>query len=149
MYNAAERATPPKAEKKKPDYYQPDELTRIIHALDCATLKWKAITYILIDTGCRRGEVMGLKWESVDLSSRILTIERALLYTPQTGIFEGPPKNGESRTIRIAPEAADMISSWKIAQDKMRTAAGQLWAETGYVFTKENGTPTKHTETVR
>ena len=44
MYNAAERATPPKAEKKKPDYYQPDELTRIIHALDCATLKWKAIT---------------------------------------------------------------------------------------------------------
>ena len=141
MYNAAERATPPKAEKKKPDYYQPEELTKIIHALDGAPLKWKAITYILIDTGCRRGEAMGLKWESVDLSNRIITIERALLYTPQTGIFEGPPKNGESRTIRIAPETAEMISNWKIEQEKMRTAAGQLWTETGYVFTKENGNP--------
>ena len=67
MYNAAERATPPKANKKKPDYYQPDELNKIIRALDTAPLKWKTITYILIDTGCRRGEAMGLKWDSIDL----------------------------------------------------------------------------------
>ena len=87
MYNAAERATPPKAEKPKQDYYQNDEMTEIIRALDNAPLKWKTITYILIDTGCRRGEVMGLKWESIDLSSNILTIERALLYTPETGIL--------------------------------------------------------------
>ena len=141
MYNAAERATPPKAEKPKQDYYQNDEMTEIIRALDNAPLKWKTITYILIDTGCRRGEVMGLKWESIDLSSNILTIERALLYTPETGIFEGPPKNGESRTIRIAPETAAMIKEWKKAQDAMRVEAGNMWNDTGYVFTKGTGAP--------
>jgi integrase len=113
MYNAAERATPPKAEKTKPDYYQPEVLNKIIRALDDAPTKWKCITYILIDTGCRRGEVMGLKWESLDLKNNIITIERALLYTPETGVFEGPPKNGMSRTIRIAPETVAMLLNWK------------------------------------
>ena len=141
MYNAAERATPPKAKKKKPDYYQPEELNKIIRALDTAPLKWKTITYILIDTGCRRGEAMGLKWESIDLDNNIFTIERALLYTPETGIFEGPPKNGESRTIRFAPETSAMLKSWKKEQEHMRQAAGPLWTETGYVFTKATGEP--------
>jgi hypothetical protein len=43
MYNAAERATPPKAEKKKPDYYQPEVLNKIIRALDDAPTKWKCM----------------------------------------------------------------------------------------------------------
>ncbi len=84
---------------------------------------------------------MGLKWESIDLSSNILTIERALLYTPETGIFEGPPKNGESRTIRIAPETVAMLKEWKKAQDAMRVEAGNMWNDTGYVFTKGTGDP--------
>lgn len=141
MYNAAAKATPPKAKMKKPDYYQPDEMIRIIRALDSAPIKWKTIAYILIDTGCRRGEVMGLKWESVDLDSEIITIERALLYTSATGIFEGPPKNGESRTIRIAPETASLLRAWQEEQDDMRRNAGKLWKESGYIFTKENGDP--------
>ena len=141
VYNAAERASPPKAEKKKPDYYQPEELSEIIRALDNAPIKWRAITYILIDTGCRRGEAMGLKWESIDLEDDILTIERALLYTPETGIYEGPPKNGESRTIRIAPETSALLKEWKTEQDRLRMAAGPIWTETGYVFTKPDGNP--------
>ena len=84
---------------------------------------------------------MGLKWESIDLDNNIFTIERALLYTPETGIFEGPPKNGESRTIRFAPETSAMLKLWKKEQDHMRQAAGPLWTETGYVFTKATGEP--------
>ena len=38
-------------------------MKEIIETLDKdAPLRWKAITYLLIDTGCRRGEIMGLKW---------------------------------------------------------------------------------------
>ncbi len=98
----------------------------------------KTIAYILIDTGCRRGEVMGLKWECIDLDSEIITIERALLYTPATGIIEGPPKNGESRTIRIAPETVSLLRAWREEQNAMRRSVGKLWTETGYNFYKRN-----------
>ncbi len=76
-----------------------------------------------------------------NLENRIITIERALLYTPETGIFEGPPKNGMSRTIRIAPETTAMLVQWKTEQDKQKEVVGKLWNETGYVFTKETGHP--------
>ena len=141
MYNAAERATPPKAGKSKPDYYQPEVLDQIIRALDGAPTKWKTITYLLIDTGCRRGEAMGLKWESVDFRNELVTIERALLYTAETGTFEGPPKNGESRVVRIAPETAAMLKAWKKVQDQQKRDSGDRWIDTGYVFTRESGEP--------
>lgn len=141
MYNAAEKASPPKAGKKMPDYYQPEVLDKIIRALDEAPIKWKAITYLLIDTGCRRGEAMGLKWESVDFQNDLISIERALLYTAETGIFEGPPKNGESRVVRIAPETAAVLKEWAAVQAQQRKDSGDRWVETGYVFTSETGEP--------
>ena len=60
-YNPASKATPPRVQRKTPDYYQPDEMNDILNTLERAPIKWKAITYLLIDTGCRRGEIMGLK----------------------------------------------------------------------------------------
>ncbi|BAK97428.1 hypothetical protein OBV_02300 [Oscillibacter valericigenes Sjm18-20] len=60
-YNPAAKATPPKPRRKEPNYFQPDVLDGILDELDHAPLKWRTITYLLIDTGCRRGEAAGLK----------------------------------------------------------------------------------------
>ena len=78
-YNPAAKATPPKAKKSRPDYYQPDEVDDILCALEYAPIKWRTITYMLLDTGCRRGEIMGLPWSNVDLDTGIIVIDRALL----------------------------------------------------------------------
>ena len=138
-YNAAAKATPPKVRQKKPDYYQPDVLNRIIRELDRAPLKWKAITYLLIDTGCRRGEAVGLKWECVDLEEGIITIERTLSYTAKTGIYEGPTKTGNTRVLRIAPQTLEILLEYKEEQEANRRKYGKDWINTGYVFTRENG----------
>ena len=61
-FNPAAKATPPKVQKSSPDYYQPEEMDLILDALEKAPIRWKAITYLLIDTGCRRCEIMGLIW---------------------------------------------------------------------------------------
>lgn len=61
-YNAASRATLPRAKKKPINYFQPKDIQRIIQALESEPLKWKTITHLFIVTGARRGEIMGLKW---------------------------------------------------------------------------------------
>lgn len=138
-YNAAAKATPPKAVRNKPDYYQPDELDEILDALENAPLKWKTIVYLLIDTGCRRGEVMGLKWSCVDLDAGVLTIERALLYSPERGIYEGPPKNGHTRCVHIAPETQALLRQYREEQMRRKALMGDRWQETGFVFTRDDG----------
>lgn len=138
-YNPAAKATPPRVQRKDPDYYQPEQIDRILEALDTAPLKWRTITYLLIDTGCRRGEAMGLKWESVDLASGVITIERALLYSAKRGVYEGPPKNGKSRTIKISPETLALLKQYRAGQMELRLANGDRWVDSGYVFTRDNG----------
>ena len=139
QFNPAAKATPPKAQRKAPDYYQPETITQILDALDAAPLKWKTATYLLIDTGCRRGEAMGLKWDSLDFDSGIMTIERALLYSPQRGVYEGTPKTGKSRILKLAPETLALLAEWKAVQAEARAVYGDAWIDTGFVFTQDNG----------
>ena len=138
-FNAAAKATPPKVERKTPDYYQPEIVHTILDALEAAPLKWKLATYLLIDTGCRRGEVMGLKWQDVDLNEGIINVKRALLYVTGKGVYEGPTKTDRERVLRIAPETLDLLKRWKDEQARMCSSYGDSWVETGYVFTRDNG----------
>ena len=61
-------------------------MDEILEALEHVPSRWKAITYLLIDTGCRRGEVMGLKWEKLNLETGLIVIDTALLYSPSRGV---------------------------------------------------------------
>lgn len=83
----------------------------------------------MIDTGCRRGEAAGLKWESIDLSTGITTIERELLYSRQNGVYESTTKTGKSRVMKIAPETMQLLVKWKAEQDGLRKAYGDAWID--------------------
>lgn len=138
-YNAAARATPPKVERGRANYYQPNEMDQILDALESAPLKWKTITYLMIDTGCRRGEIMGLKWESIDMDTGVIMVENALLYTKSKGTYNGPTKTGRVRALKLAPQCMDLINKWKEAQLELKEKCGDRWEENGYVFTRDDG----------
>ena len=87
-YNPAEKATPPKVTRKEVNYFQPDELCRILDALDAEPIKWRTIVNLLIVTGCRRGEIAGLKWKNVDFKNSKIKIDSTLLYSTDRGIYE-------------------------------------------------------------
>ena len=72
-------------------------------------VKWKAMSYIHIDTGCRRGELMGLQWNCVDLDKGIMMIQQALLYTKDKGTYVGPPKTAQPRAICLSPETIGVL----------------------------------------
>lgn len=138
-YNPAAKATPPKAAKKEADYFQPEEVMEIVKALEDAPVKWKAMAYILIDTGCRRGELMGLQWSNVDLDKGIMMIKQALLYTKAKGVYVGPPKTGRPRAVCLAPETIAVLKKWKTEQLRTKIRHGDVWQDTGFVFTKDDG----------
>ena len=138
-YNPAAKATPPKVSKKEADYFQPEEVAEIVKALQDVPIKWKAMTYILIDTGCRRGELMGLQWHCVDLDKGIMMIKQALLYTKDKGVYIGPPKTGRPRAVCLAPETIEVLKKWKTEQLRTKIRHADIWQDTGFIFTKDDG----------
>lgn len=138
-YNAASKATPPKATKKAPNYFQPETISEILKALEAEPLKWQLITHLLLVTGCRRGEIMGLKWEKVDFQMNQITIDQALITSPSMGVYESTTKTSNIRYLSLPLETMSLLKQYRREQLKLQIANGDRWLHTGYVFTQDNG----------
>lgn len=140
-YNAAAKASAPKQSRHTANYFQPDEIAAILDALDDEPIKWHTITHLLIVTGCRRGEIMGLKWAKVDLEQRKLRIDNALLQSKENGIYEAPTKTNDHRVLTIPAETVALLRRYRAWQNEQRLLNGDRWHETDYVFTTDDGRP--------
>ena len=70
------------------------------------------ILQLLITTGLRRGECIGLQWQDVDFDTRIIRVERAVTYTPESGIVVAPPKTATSiRTIPLVESTTNLLKA--------------------------------------
>lgn len=140
-YNAASKATPPKVVRKEVNYFQPDEIAAILDALESEPLKWRMITHLLIVTGCRRGEIMGLKWEKIDWENRRIKVDTNLLYSKERGLYEDTTKAGNVRYIPLADETLQLLHKFRAEQNRLRLINGDRWQDTGFVFAQDNGLP--------
>lgn len=146
--NVATKAKPPRQGGHEAGFLEMDELHAIMEAGKKEPLKWQAILHLLIATGGRRGEILGLRWTDIDMSNRVLHFCNNLLYSNATdkdgnrkGVYASTLKTRESRYVSVAPEVLELLQKWKDEQNNMRLFMGDNWQETGYVFTQENGTP--------
>lgn len=140
-YNPAAKATPPAAEPYEPDYFQPNDITRILEALEEEPIKWRTMITLLITTGARRGEIMGLKWSKVDLDNQQIKIDASLSHVPGVGIYDGPTKTKNTRYVGIPAEMVLLLRKCRAWQIEQRLLYGDMWVESDYVFTKNTGGP--------
>lgn len=140
-YNPVSRATPPPSARQEPDYFQPAELARILEALESEDIRHRTMIHLFIVTGCRKGEILGLKWGKVDFENQQIRIDSCLSYLSGVGVYEGPTKTRNTRYIPIPAETAALLRRYKAWQIEQRLMAGEQWHDTGYVFTRANGEP--------
>lgn len=140
--NPADRVELPKAERKEVNYFQADEVKAIAEALKAEPIKWQTITHLLLITGARRGEILGLKWNSIDFDNNQLHICNNILYTPDRGIYEDTPKTARSnRFITVPDETIELLKKYRLWQNQERLRLGEYYEYSGYVFTQDNGKP--------
>ena len=138
-YNAAAKATPPKVEKHDPNYFQPEDITAILKALDTEPLKWQLITHLMIVTGCRRGEIMGLQWEKVDFENSRVKIDKSLVSSKSKGTYLGNTKTSDIRYLNLPKETIELLRLHKREQLRLQIANGDRWRHSGFVFTTDDG----------
>lgn len=74
------------------------------------------IIVLMLDTGCRRGEIAGLKWKNVNLETGEILIDNNRVYVGQGKTIDTAPKTGRSRTIILNPQALAVMKKWRAEQ---------------------------------
>lgn len=140
--NVADSADPPKqtARRREMKTWRADELRSFLESARDNRLypAW----LVLSTTGMRRGELLGLRWQDVELEAGRLSIRQSLVasgkYEPR---FEEPKTDRGRRSIPLPPEATATLRSWRAQQAQERLQWGPAWTDSGLLFTREDGTP--------
>lgn len=141
QFNAAAKATPPKLDRKEAETFQPEEVEQIRDCLEQEPLKWKVAAHLLLISGARRGEVLGLKWDKVDWENNQIKIDRSLLYASDRGIYEDSTKTRTIRFIKLPDETMQLLQQYQKWYIEQKLINGARWKDSGYLFVQEDGGP--------
>ena len=112
--NPMHRVESPKKPKNPVDALTQEQAAQFFKKIAECPLEFQCILHLLITTGIRRGECMGLKWSDIDEQSNTITIERNVTYTPQSGIIVSTPKTANSiRTIPVMPGTLVLLRRYR------------------------------------
>lgn len=135
--NPAATVATPRVSRASVAKLSPAEVTRLLHELR-ATRHFPAFAFIAA-TGVRRGEVLALRWDDVDLDSRVAWIHTTMS-SAKGGPRESAAKTERSRRQIVFPEpVADILRAWRRQQAAERLRAGRHWQDSGKVFTTDEG----------
>ena len=59
--------------------------------------------------GCRRGEIVGMKWSNVNWEDFSILINSALNSTPQRGVNESTTKSEDQRVIKLPKDTMELL----------------------------------------
>ena len=98
--------------------------------------------FLAINTGLRRGELLGLRWRDVDLREGTVTVTQGLVRTKGGLTFQEPKTKLSNRTIGVSPQVVSTLKEHKKRQNEERLSAGEAYnKEHDLVFCNELGEP--------
>ena len=143
LNNPCNRVRPPRVKKTEPRFLDEVEAKRLFELLEEERIDFKTAIRVLVLTGCRRGELLGLHWSDVDFEQSLISFKENLLYTPETGIYLDTTKTDSStRVIKVSQMVINDLRKYKVWQMERQLVMGDRWTDTGFVFTNfETGKP--------
>jgi integrase len=137
--NASEAVRAPRHAPKEMRPLCPDGARRLLDTAEGDRLE--ALYVLAIHTGMRQGELLGLKWENVDLAANAIRVRHTLLRTKGRVILGEPKTKKSRRTVNLTGAASRALEEHLERQLKVMERLGDLYRDQGLVFTTEVGTP--------
>jgi len=142
LRNVADLADPPKlsaAPKREMCVWTAEELRTFLTQIEGHRLH--PAFFLAANTGMRRGEVLGLQWNDVDLDTQRLSVHRSLVNVAyELTISDVKTANGR-RTIDLDDRTVAVLRAWRKRQIEERLLAGERPDDTSLVFAHPDGSP--------
>lgn len=135
--NVAESVEPPKAKKYKAGYLTDEQTEKLLNVAKYTDIYIPIA--IAVYTGARRGEVLGLNWDNVNLEKGYIRIIDNLCATNNGLIIKQPKTNNSIRTIAISNTLIKILKKHRIKQLENRMLFGSAYKENNMVCCYEDG----------
>lgn len=131
-----------KSPKPKAKYYDSEQVSDMLQALNNESLTLKTIVYLSVDTGLRRGELTGLTWDDIDFKTGQISINKQRHYVVGYGTIKDKPKTEAGiRVVTASKTVINLLKQYRNQQIKQRLKLGTAWKNEPYVFVLDDGTP--------
>jgi integrase len=137
--NATEAVKPPQVRREEIRPLTPEQVKMLLDAASGDRLE--ALYVLAVHTGLRQGELLGLKWDDIDLEAGTLQVRRALITARGGPRLAAPKTKGSRRRVSLTGAAAEALKGHLERQLEEIDRAGSLWQENGLVFASETGAP--------
>ncbi len=123
LRNPASLISPPKVERGEVAILSASQVKTVLDAVRATEIHPHVV--ILLSTGIRRGELMGLQWGDIDLDRGKLKIERAIEATKTKGLrIKAPKTHHGRRLITLPPIAVEALREHRKMQLEIRLKLG-------------------------
>ena len=123
---------------KETVWYSPEQTLRLLSAGKGE--RWSPLLVTVAYLGLRIGEALALRWEDVDLDEGTLRVTGTLTRHGYAVLTRTEPKSAKSRrSLPLPPAVRVALGDQRRAQAAERLKAGELWRDTGAIFTIEDG----------
>jgi integrase len=137
--NVAVLAQAPRQVKVERRMLTPGEARQLLDVTNRERLA--ALYRLALTLGMRQAEILGLRWQDVDIDGRRLRVRQTLQRIGKELIIKEPKTERSRRTLALTPSLVAALLAHKDRQEFERKRAGALWQESGLVFTTSVGTP--------
>ena len=142
--NVTEAVKPPQPTREEIHPLTPEQAKVLLQTAHTAGDRLEALYVLAIPTGLRQGELLGLKWDDVDLEDGSLQVRRTLAITKSGPVFSFPKTTGSRRSVKLTGKAIEVLKSHLERQLAEIDRVGSLWSPgdaDGLIFASETGEP--------
>lgn len=126
-HNPADRVKPPVAQRKEPKAWSDLEVAQFLSHVTANADPYAAVWRLLLVTGMRRGELLGLRWADIDLVECQVTVKQARVVAAGKVITTTPKSRAGNRTFTIDSETVVKLAELKNQQELQAQTFG-YWA---------------------
>ncbi len=141
--NVADLADPPKlaaGSRRQMTVWTADQLRTFLEHIEGHDL-YPAF-YLGANTGMRRGEVLGLRWDHVDLETARLVVAQALLSVEYETTVSDVKTVNSRRTVDLDARTVAVLRAWRKRHLELLLLTGRTPDPTALVFARADGNPT-------
>jgi len=137
--NVASLSRSPKGVRSEGRTLSPEQARLLLNAL--RGHRNEALYALMLSTGLRKGEALGLQWSDFDDENGVLLVRRALIREDGVLATKDTKTPKSRRAVNLPSTLLEKLRTHRAEQNTQRLKLGKAWANSGHIFTTSIGTP--------